>query len=74
MGWAFVDELVPIWREIALNPYLASRKHPTRNLRWRCSKRFPYRIIYEVDEPNRLVLVLRVVHAAQDDSRWRERS
>lgn len=73
LGHAFVDEVVQVWRELTENPLLAARKHPTKNLRWRYPARFPYRIIYEVDESARLVLVLRVVHAAQDDSGWRER-
>ena len=34
-------------------------------------QRFRYRILYEVDEANHLVQALRVVHAAQDDLRWR---
>lgn len=71
LGPAFVDEIVQVWRELTANPFLAARRHPTRNLRWRYPARFPYRIIYEIDERHRTVVVLRVVHAAQDDSRWR---
>lgn len=73
LGWALVDELVQIWRELAVNPNLAARKHPKRNLRWRCPKRFPYRVIYEVDEVNRSVLVVAVVHASRSDVGWRDR-
>lgn len=73
LGGAFIDEVAEVWRELALNPLLAARKHPRKNLRWRYPERFPYRIIYEVDEASRTVLVLAVVHAAQSDARWRER-
>ncbi len=71
LGRAFIDEVVQVWRELANNPQLAARKHPTKNLRWRYPLRFPYRIIYAVDEPNRTVLVLAVVHASRNDATWR---
>lgn len=73
LGRAFVDEVVQVWRAVADNPYLAARKHPTKNLRWRYPARFPYRVIYEVDEENRTVLVLAVVHASRNDALGRER-
>ncbi|HEY8993885.1 MAG TPA: type II toxin-antitoxin system RelE/ParE family toxin [Lacunisphaera sp.] len=71
LGRAFIDEIVQVWRELAENPHLAARKHPSKNLRWRYPHRFPYRIIYEVDELNRTILVFAVVHASQNDSAWR---
>jgi mRNA-degrading endonuclease RelE of RelBE toxin-antitoxin system len=71
LGHKFLDEVIRVWRQLALNPLLAARKHRTKNLRWRYPERFPYRIIYEVDEERRTVLVLRVVHAAREDSTWR---
>lgn len=74
LGHEFLDEVIRVWRELANNPLLAARKHPTKNLRWRYPERFPYRIIYEVDELSRSVLVLRVVHAAREDSTWRGRT
>lgn len=71
LGGAFVDEVAAVWRELALNPLLAARKHPKKNLRWRYPNRFPYRVIYEVDETSHTVIVVAVVHAAQSDSAWR---
>lgn len=73
LGRAFIEEVVAVWRELAVNPLLVARKHPMKNLRWRYPERFPYRIIYEVDELNRMVLVLAVVHAAREDSAWRKK-
>jgi plasmid stabilization system protein ParE len=70
LGHEFLDEVIRVWHELAVNPLLAARKHPTKNLRWRYPERFPYRIIYEVDEASRAVLVLRVVHAARSDAAW----
>ena len=73
LGCAFIEEVIGVWRELAVNPLLAARKHPTKNLRWRYPERFPYRIIYEADDTSRVVLVLRVIHAAREDSAWREK-
>lgn len=67
LGHEFIDEVFRVWRELEANPLLAARKHPTKNLRWRYPDRFPYRIIYETDEQSRLVLVLRVMHAARKE-------
>jgi len=72
LGREFLDEVIRVWRELAVNPLLAARKHQVKNLRWRYPEGFPYRIIYEVDDELRTVLVLRVVHAARDDATWRE--
>ncbi len=71
LGRAFIDEVVQVWHELADNPHLTARKHLAKNLRWRYPPRFPYRIIYEVDESNRTVLVLAVVHASRNDAGWR---
>ena len=71
LGRDFVEAVIRVWRDLAENPWLAGRKHPTKNLRWRYPERFPYRIIYEIDEQAREVLILAVVHAARDDSAWR---
>jgi toxin ParE1/3/4 len=68
LGRALVDAVVEVWRELEANPFLSARKHPTKNLRWRYPERFPYRVIYEVDEEARTVVVLRVVHAARDSA------
>ena len=73
LGSAFVDDVIQVWHELAANPLLAARKHPVRNLRWRYPSRFPYRILYEVDERSGRVLVLRVVHAARSDAALRGR-
>ena len=44
-----------------------------KNIRWRYPKRYPYRVIYEVIEAERLVIVAAVLHAARQDSIWRGR-
>lgn len=67
LGWAFVEEVLQVWRELAGNPFFAARRHPTKGLRWRYPERFPYRIVYEIHESSQTVMVLRVVHAARQD-------
>ncbi|HVU16033.1 MAG TPA: type II toxin-antitoxin system RelE/ParE family toxin [Candidatus Didemnitutus sp.] len=71
LGHEFVDEVVECLKDLGLHPLLAARKHPTKNLRWRYPRRFPYRVIYTVDEAKGSVVVLRVIHAAREDTGWR---
>ncbi len=73
LGRDFIEELIRTWRSLADNPLLSSRKHPTKNIRWRYPERFPYRVIYEVDENSRTVFVAAVLHAARHDAAWKER-
>jgi toxin ParE1/3/4 len=73
LGAEFVEEVVGVWDALAENPLLNSRRHPTLNIRWRYPQRFPYRIIYEVTESDRSVLVIAVLHAARHDRHWRRR-
>ena len=73
LGVEFVEEVLQVWDALAENPLLNARRHPHKNIRWRYPERFPYRIIYEVDELNRTVIVASVIHAARHDCRWQSR-
>jgi len=73
LGAEFVEEVIGVWEALAENPYLNSRRHPTKNVRWRYPNRFPYRVIYEVLENAQLVVVAAVLHAARDDRHWQQR-
>lgn len=73
LGLEFVEEVIRVWRSLKENPLLACRKHPHRNIRWRYPERFPYRVLYEVNESERIVVVAAVIHAARHESVWRER-
>lgn len=42
-----------------------------RNVRWILPRRFPYRIVYRMQ--NELVTVFAVIHAARHDRRWNKR-
>lgn len=73
LGSEFVEEIIRVWDALAENPLLHSRRHPTKNVRWRYPDRFPYRVIYQVQEKASFVLVVAVLHAARHDRRWQKR-
>jgi toxin ParE1/3/4 len=74
LGAEFVEEVVRVWHALAENPLLNSRRHPSKDIRWRYPERSPYRIIYEVREAERVVVVAAVLHAARHDRRWQQRA
>jgi len=73
LGAEFVEEIIRVWDALAEDPLLHSRRHSTKNIRWRYPRRFPYRVIYEVVESTRTVIVAAVLHAARQDHHWRKR-
>jgi toxin ParE1/3/4 len=73
LGDEFTEEILAIFDALEANPLLSSRYHRTKNIRWRYPRRFPYRVIYEVLEDDRLVIIAAVVHAARHDRVWRGR-
>lgn len=73
LGGDFVEEVLKVFSALAENPLLNSRRHPRKNIRWRYPERFPYRVIYEVLEDEKLVVVAAVLHAARHDREWRKR-
>jgi len=73
LGTEFIEEIIRVWDALSDNPLLNCRQHPTKNIRWRCPERFPYRAIYEVNEPEQIVKVASVLHAARHDRHWKKR-
>ncbi|HEU4506958.1 MAG TPA: type II toxin-antitoxin system RelE/ParE family toxin [Pyrinomonadaceae bacterium] len=73
LGHRFVEEFLAVLDQLALNPVVHCRRHPRKNIRWRYPKSFPYRVIYEVDERERIVIVAAVLHAARHDREWKRR-
>jgi len=73
LGSQFINEVIRAWEILAENPLLNRRRHPTRDIRWCYPARFPYRIIYEVDEVNHAVKVAAVLHAGRHDRHWQKR-
>lgn len=73
LGQEFREEIILVLEALAENPLLYSRRHPQKDIRWRHPDRFPYRVIYEVQEAAQLVVVAAVIHAARHDRHWRKR-
>jgi plasmid stabilization system protein ParE len=73
LGDEFIEEIVTVFDALAANPLQYCLRHPIKNIRWRYPKRFPYRVIYEVTEEERLVVIAAVIHAARHDRVWRQR-
>lgn len=73
LGAEFTEDVIREWDKLTANPFLRSKRHPKKNVRWRLAERFPYRIIYEIVEAERLVIVSAVIHAARHDRHWHER-
>ncbi|MFM2295910.1 MAG: hypothetical protein RLZZ350_2323 [Verrucomicrobiota bacterium] len=73
LGAEFVEEIILVWDALAENPLLNARRHARKNIRWRYPNRFPYRVVYEVNEVERVVVVAAVIHAARRDRHWQKR-
>lgn len=73
LGREFVAAVAKVLPALAENPFLNSRRHRTPHIRWRYPERFPYRIIYRVDEAEKAVVIVAVLLAARQDTRWHER-
>lgn len=73
LGVQFIEEVIRVWDALAENPLLNCRRHSTKNIRWRYPDRFPYRVIYEVNELNHSVKVAAVLHAARHERHWQKR-
>jgi plasmid stabilization system protein ParE len=70
LGGVFVDELIRVLGQIEENPLHRSRRHASKNIRWRFIDRFPYKVVYELVEEDGVIVVAAVLHAARHDRRW----
>ncbi len=73
LGDEFTEEILSVFDALEENPLLHCLRHPTKNIRWRYPKRFPYRVIYEVIEEKKMVIIAAVLHAARHDRAWQRR-
>jgi mRNA-degrading endonuclease RelE of RelBE toxin-antitoxin system len=67
LGTEFREAIIEVFDALAENPFLNSQKHPRPNIRWRRSRRFPYRVVYEVLETKNAVVIAAVLHSARHD-------
>ncbi|HKV33987.1 MAG TPA: type II toxin-antitoxin system RelE/ParE family toxin [Pyrinomonadaceae bacterium] len=73
LGDKFAEEVLSVLDELTTNPFLHCRLHPHKNIRWRYPKSFPYRVIYEVLDAERIIVVAAVLHAARHEREWKRR-
>jgi toxin ParE1/3/4 len=73
LGSEFVQEVIRVWDALEENPLLNSRRHSHKDIRWRYPDRFPYRIIYEINEAEKIVVIAAVLHVARHDRHWKRR-
>jgi mRNA-degrading endonuclease RelE of RelBE toxin-antitoxin system len=67
LGTRFAGEVLDVWADLAVNPLLSCKKDPRRNIRWRYLAKFPYKIVYSVEEETRTVVVIALIHAARHE-------
>jgi toxin ParE1/3/4 len=73
LGKRFREEIIEVFDALKMNPLLNCRRHARKNIRWRFPTHFPYRVIYEVLETEKVVVIAAVLHAAWHDMRWQRR-
>ena len=73
LGARFADEVLDVWAGLAVNPLLGCKKHPRRNIRWRYPEKFPYQVVYSVEEETKTVVVIALIHAARHERVLRKR-
>lgn len=70
LGADFIEEVIRVLDSLAQNPELNSRRHSSKNIRWRLPSRFPYRIVYEIDAAVKVVVVIAALHTARHNREW----
>ena len=73
LGDRFIDEILAVLDELTTNPLIHCRRHPHKNIRWRYPRSFPYRVVYQVNEREKTVVVAAVLHAARHEREWKRR-
>jgi len=73
LGARFASEVLDVWADLAVNPLLGCKKHPRRNIRWRYPEKFPYKVVYSVEEETKTVVVIALIHAARHERVLRKR-
>src|SRR6185369_13623033 len=56
LGDEFVEEVIALFDALTFDPIYQSRPH-AKDVRWRHPRRFPYRVVYEILQDERVVIV-----------------
>ena len=71
LGFEFIDSFEKVLNKIAFNPYYAS--FIIEDARGASLKRFPYEVIYRVDEDQWQVRIIAVIHQHRNPEWFRNR-
>ena len=72
LGAKFADELRRSVRSLRVNPLLYRIRHTRHRVRWVLAHRFPYRIVFVVDDD--VITILAVTHTKQYEQHWKSRA
>jgi toxin ParE1/3/4 len=71
LGSEFALSVMTAIESLKANPLRYRLRDRRRNVRWVRSRRFPYRVVYQIR--NEAITVFAVLHAARRDRHWRRR-
>lgn len=71
MGADFARTILQAIDSLPTNPLIHRVRDRRRNVRWLLPHRFPYRIVYQMQDE--LITVFAVLHAARLDRHWKRR-
>lgn len=72
LGTDFVKTVLASIDSLLVNPFVHRLRDRRRNVRWILINRFPYKVVYKIRD--RYVTVLAILHTAQHERRWKERT
>ena len=68
----FAQTVIEAIDSLQTNPLIYRLRDRRRNVRWLLTNRFPYKVVYQMQDE--LVTVFAVVHVARRDRHWKQRS
>ena len=71
LGGEFVHEVRAAINRLPAYPLVSCVRHRSLRVRWIFPARFPYRIVYRVEDEK--IIVLAVIHSARADTAWKDR-
>ena len=71
MGCEFVREIRTAIIRLPAYPLISCLRHRALRVRWIFPARFPYRIVYRVEDER--IIVFAIIHAARADTAWKDR-